>query len=100
MQESTFHWNARARLDRLAMHWTEPAKPRRRCALPTARKLVQSKFYLEMSLRGILRGFGLKSDARRPKRLAGWVRELVAGHRSLEAIAEALLSVHEVLQCN
>ena len=30
-------------------------------ALLTARKLVQSKFYdVEMSLRGILRGFGLK----------------------------------------
>jgi transposase len=69
-------------------------------ALLTARKLVQSKFYdVEMSLRGILRGFGLKVGSTTPKRFAGRVRELVAGHCSLEAIAEALLSVHEVLQC-
>jgi transposase len=69
-------------------------------ALLTARKLVQSKFYdLEMSLRGVLRGFGLKVGRTTPKRFSGRVRELVAGHRSLEAIAEALLSVHEVLLC-
>src|SRR6201985_1811665 len=67
-------------------------------ALCTARKLVQSKFYdVEMSLRGILRGFGLKVGRTTPKRFAGRIRELVAGHASLEAIAEALLSVHEVL---
>ena len=67
-------------------------------ALLTARKLVQSKFYdVEMSLRGILRGFGLKVGGTTPKRFAGRIRELVAGHTSLEAIAEALLSVHEVL---
>ena len=69
-------------------------------ALLTARKLVQSKFYdVEMSLRGILRSFGLKVRRTTPKRFAGRVRELVAGHRSLEGIAEALLSVHEVLLC-
>src|SRR5438874_4210739 len=67
-------------------------------ALLTARKLVQSKFYdVEMSLRGILRGFGLKVGGTTPKRFAARIRELVAGHPSLEAIAEALLSVHEVL---
>jgi transposase len=67
-------------------------------ALLTARKLVQSKFYdVEMSLRGILRGFGLKVGRTTPKRFAERIRELVAGHVSLEAIAEALLSVHEVL---
>jgi transposase len=67
-------------------------------ALLTARKLVQSKFYdVEMSLRGILRGFGLKVGGTTPKRFAERIRELVAGHASLEAIAEALLSVHDVL---
>jgi transposase len=46
-----------------------------------ARKLVQSKFYhVEMSLRGILRGFGLKVGRTTPKRFGGRVRELVAGH--------------------
>ena len=67
-------------------------------ALLTARKLVQSKFYdVEMSLRGILRGFGLKVGCTTPKRFPGRIRELVSGHANLEAIAEALLSVHDVL---
>ncbi len=69
-------------------------------ALLTARKLVQSKFYdVEMNLRGILRGFGLKVGHTTPKRFAARIRELVAGHASLQAIADALLSVHEVLLC-
>src|SRR6201990_1867762 len=55
-------------------------------ALLTARKLVQSKFYdLEMSLRGILRGFGLKVGSTTPKRFAGRIRELVSGNPNLEA---------------
>jgi transposase len=40
-------------------------------ALLTARKLVQSKLYdIEMSLRGVLRGFGLKVGRTTPKRFA------------------------------
>ena len=67
-------------------------------ALLTARKLVQSKlFYVEMSLRGILRGFGLKVGPTTPKRFAGRIGELVAGHATLEVVAEAMLSVHAVL---
>ena len=55
-------------------------------ALLTARKLVQSKFYdVEMSLRGILRGFGLKVGRTTPKRFAERIRELVAGHVSLDS---------------
>jgi transposase len=67
-------------------------------ALLTARKLVQSKLFdLEMSLRGVLRGFGLKVGPTTPKRFAGRIRELVAGHATLDVIAQALLSVREVL---
>jgi transposase len=67
-------------------------------ALLTARKLVQSKLRdVEASLRGMLRGFGLKVGKTTPKRFAGRVKELVVGHASLEAIAEALLAVHAVL---
>src|ERR1700726_4856876 len=54
-------------------------------ALLTARKLVQSKLFdVEMSLRGILRGFGLKVGRTTPKRFAGRIRELVAGQATLE----------------
>jgi transposase len=67
-------------------------------ALLTARKLIQSKLFdVEMSLRGILRGFGLKVGPTTPKRFAGRIRELVAGQATLEAIAAAMLAAHEVL---
>jgi transposase len=67
-------------------------------AVLTARKLVQSKLKdVENSLRGILRGFGLKVGPTTERRFAGRIRALVAGHPSLETIAEALLSVHAVL---
>jgi transposase len=67
-------------------------------ALLTARKLVQSKLFdVEMSLRGILRGFGLKVRPTTPKRFAVRIRELVAGHATLEVVAASLLAVHEVL---
>src|SRR5882724_13301204 len=67
-------------------------------AVLTARKLVQSKLQdVENSLRGILRGFGLKAGKTTSRSFAGRIRELVANHPSLETIAEALLSVHAVL---
>jgi transposase len=63
-------------------------------ALLTARKLVQSKLFdVEMSLRGILRGFGLKVGPTTPSRVAGRIRELVTGQATLEVIAAALLAV-------
>jgi len=68
-------------------------------ALLTARKLVQSKLQdTENSLRGILRGFGLKVGKTTPTRFAGRIKDLVAGHPSLEVIAQAMLAVHAVLQ--
>jgi transposase len=67
-------------------------------ALLTARKLVQSKLFdVEMSLRGILRGFGLKVGPTTPKRFAARIGELVSGHATLEVVAGALLAVHEAL---
>jgi transposase len=67
-------------------------------AILTARKLVQSKLHdIEMSLRGLLRGFGLKVGPTTPKRFTGRVQELVAGHPSLQVIADALLAVRAVL---
>jgi transposase len=67
-------------------------------ALLTARKLIQSKLFdVEMSLRGILRGFGLKVGPTTPRRFAGRIQDLVAGHATLEVVAAALLSAHEVL---
>jgi transposase len=67
-------------------------------AMLTARKLVQAKLLdIENSLRGILRGFGLKVGKTTPRRFATRIKELVAGHPNLETIGAALLSVREVL---
>jgi transposase len=68
-------------------------------AMLTARKLVQSKLHdVENSLRGILRGFGLKVGKTTGREFAGRIQELVSGHSRLEVIAQALLAVRAVLQ--
>src|SRR5438876_8472034 len=68
-------------------------------SLLTARKLVQSKLQdVENSLRGILRGFGLKVGHTTKRSFPGRIQELVAGHPNLETIAHALLSVQAVLR--
>jgi transposase len=67
-------------------------------AILTARKLVQSKLLdVENSLRGILRGFGLKVGKTTRKNFAERIKELVKGHPNLKTIGEALLSVRAVL---
>ena len=67
-------------------------------ALLTARKLIQAKLLdVENSLRGILRGFGLKVGLTTKRSFAGRISELVTGHPNLEAVAAALLSVRTVL---
>jgi transposase len=67
-------------------------------AILTARKLVQSKLHdIEMSLRGTLRGFGLKVGRTTSNRFAARINELVERHPSLQVIATALLAVHAVL---
>lgn len=69
-------------------------------AILTARKLVQSKLRdIESSLRGIVRGFGLKVGRTTSTRFAGRIKDLVVGNASLEVIAEGLLTVHAVLLC-
>ena len=67
-------------------------------AVLTARKLVQGKHHdIEMSLRGILRGFGLKVGPTTPRSFEGRVRQLVEGHPTLLAIADALLLARATL---
>ncbi len=63
-----------------------------------ARKLLQGKLHdIELSLRGTLRGFGLKIGKTTPKTFEGRVRTLVADHPTLTTIAEALLRARAVL---
>ena len=68
-------------------------------AVLTARKLIQTKLLdVENSLRGILRGFGLKVGKTTARSFAGRIQELVKGHPNLEVISEAMLAVRAVLQ--
>jgi transposase len=68
-------------------------------ALLTARRLVKGKLHdVEMSLRGILRGFGLKVGPTAKTAFEARIRELVAGHPTLQSIAEPLLAVRGVLR--
>jgi transposase len=61
-------------------------------ALLVARKQLQHKFTdIELSIRGILRGFGLKLGHVSDKTFETRIRKLVAGHAMLEQIAEAML---------
>jgi transposase len=67
-------------------------------AILGARKLVQSKLHdIEMSLRGTLRGFGLKVGKTTPNRFAARINELVEGQPTLQVIATSLLAAHAVL---
>lgn len=68
-------------------------------AMLTARKLVQKELLeTESSLRGILRGFGLKVGKTTPVQFEGRIGELVGGHPNLEVIATAMLSVRAALR--
>ena len=67
-------------------------------ALLTARKLLQNKrIDIEMSLRGILRGFGLKVGPTTPKNFEGRIHELVEGHTVLTQIAHAMLTARAAI---
>ena len=67
-------------------------------ALLAARKQMQIKAMdLEQTLRGLLRGFGLKVGDVSRNKLAARIRELVSGHAMLERIAEPMLTAREAL---
>src|ERR1700680_1557055 len=67
-------------------------------AILTARKLVQKKLHeVEMSLRGVLRNFGLRVGKVAARDFPFRIRELVAEHADLTEVAESLLRVREVL---
>ena len=68
-------------------------------ALLVGRKLLQGKLLdVELSIRGILRGFGLKLGDVSKVRFAARVRELVAGQPMLERVVEPMLRAREALR--
>ena len=67
-------------------------------ALLVGRKLLQSKLRdVEFSIRGILRGFGLKVGEVSKGCFAARVQELIAGHAMLEAVIGAMLAARTSL---
>src|SRR3712207_2618229 len=68
-------------------------------ALLVGRKLLQGKLLdVELSIRGILRGFGLKVGEVSKGRFAAGVRELIAGRRMLERVVEPMLRARDALR--
>jgi len=103
MPVKTDRKDARGIAQLMRLGWSRPvhcksASAQETRSLLTARELLRSKGHdTEMSLRGVLRGFGLKVGPTTARSFAGRVRELVAGRPTLTAVAEALLAAREVL---
>jgi len=68
-------------------------------ALLVGRKLLHGKLVdVELSIRGLLRGFGLKLGEVSKGRFAARVRELVAGQPMLERVVEPMVRARDVLR--
>ena len=69
-------------------------------ALLVGRKLLQGKLLdVELGIRGLLRGFGLKLGEVSKGQFAARVRELIAGQPMLERVVEPMLRAREALRC-
>src|SRR3954469_17914000 len=95
--------DARGIAQLLRMGWFRPvhrksADAQEVRALLVGRKLLQSKLRdVELSIRGIMRGFGLKVGEVSKGRFAARIRELVAGQAMLETVTGAMLTAREAL---
>src|SRR3982750_1322794 len=96
--------DARGIAQLLRMGWYRPV-PRKSPpaqeirALLVGRKLLQGKLLdVELSIRGILRGFGLKLGEVSKGRFAARVRELAAGQPMLERVVGPMLRAREALR--
>ena len=68
-------------------------------ALLVGRKLLQGKLVdVDLGIRGVLRGFGLKLGEVSKGRFAARVRELVAGQAMLERVVEPMLRARDTLR--
>ena len=73
-------------------------RPRRSRALLVGRKLLQAKLLdVELSIRGILRGYGLKVGEVSRGRFEARIRDLIAGHDMLATVIGAMLQARAVL---
>src|SRR3712207_7935355 len=95
--------DARGIAQLLRMGWFRPVHRKSPDAqevrvLLVGRKLLQAKLRdVELSIRGILRGVGLKVGEVSKGKVAARIRELAAGHEMLEAVTGAMLAAREGL---
>ena len=103
MPVKTDRKDARGIAQLMRLGWFRPVHCKSLAAQETravlgARKLLQIKLHdIEMSLRGTLRGFGLKVGKTTAKTFESRVRSLVAEHPTLLAVSDALLRARTVL---
>jgi transposase len=96
--------DARGMAQMIRMGWFRPVHAKTIAAqeiraLLVARKQLQARLNdLELCLRGILRGFGLKLGDPAKGRFEARVRELVAGQATLERLAEPMLRARAALR--
>jgi len=87
-----------------AVGWYRPVHSKSLAAQELRARLAGRKMLLgklldvELSIRGILRGFGLKLGETTRSRFAGRVRELAAGQAMLETVVEPMLRAREALR--
>jgi len=99
MTVKTDRKDARGIAQLLRMGWYRPVHAKSSSAQDTrallvGRKLLQSKLLdVELSIRGILRGYGLNSRGRFEAR----IRELIAGHAALSMVIDAMLTARAAL---
>jgi transposase len=103
MAVKTDRKDARGIAQLMRLGWFRPVHCKSLAAQETravlgARKLLQIKLHdIELSLRGTLRGFGLKVGKTTPKTFEGRVRDLVTEHPTLLAVTDALLRARTVV---
>jgi transposase len=104
MMVKTDRKDARGLAQLIRMGWFRLVHAKSMCsrevrALLVARKQLLGRLIdVELSIRGILRGFGLKVGVVTRKSFEGRIRELVTGHITLERIAGAMLSARATLK--
>ncbi len=104
MTNKTDRNDARGIAQLLRMGWFRPvhakSPPAQEVrALLTGRKLLQTKRVdVELSIRGILRGFGIKVGVISKGRYEARIEELIAGHHTLRQVIEPMLRARRALQ--
>ena len=104
MTVKTDRKDARGLAQLIRMGWFQPVHAKsigsqEMRALLIARKQLLGKLIdVELSIRGFLRGFGLKVGQVTRKEFEARIRELVAGQATLERIAGAMLSARTTLK--